>query len=118
LRPLFDGLMQATVHATPPPSGLDIDALDPPKLGIPPIAPFIRDETLSDHGTARMLGHVERSAIGPLEDSQRALPQSVGVQGPLLRFPSHGCAEARQRLDILRAARPYRNVFNGHRPSG
>ena len=110
--------MQAAVHALPAPLGIDIDALDPPELTIPPIAPLIRDETLSDNRTTRsMFCYVERSPIGTLEDGQSALPEPIAVQRSLLRFPSHGCAEARQDLDILRTGRPYRDIFNGHRPS-
>jgi hypothetical protein len=109
--------MQPTVYAAPPPLGMDINTLDPPELPIPPITPFIRDKALSNHLTSRVLSDIERPPIGPLEDSQRALPQPVGVQGPLFRFPGHGGTEARQRLDILDASGPYRDVFKAHRRS-
>jgi hypothetical protein len=53
---------QGFKHAAPPKIGAHIDALQPPKIAVAPIAPFVGNHQLSDHRAAR-LGH-EISAFG------------------------------------------------------
>ena len=75
LRLLSDGVMQAAIHSPAAPLRINIDALDPPELGISPIAPFIRDQTLSDHHQRRpMFRDIEHASLGLIEDSQGSLP--------------------------------------------
>jgi hypothetical protein len=108
--------MQLSVYAPAPPLRIDIDALNPPELGIPPIAPFICDQALSDdHPGTSVFRHVKRSPIGPVENSQGPLPQTVWIQGSPFRFPGHGRTKAGQRLDIIEAGGSYYDVFRDHR---
>src|SRR5437773_8206192 len=70
----------------------DIDALDPPEIPIPPIAPLVGDQQLSRHGDGSVLlalGQKVGAFSRMAQQRGDSLPHTFRVQAPVLRFPGH-----------------------------
>jgi len=65
----------------------DINALDPPKIPVPPITPFVRDEQLACDFTI-YLRDIVRASRGVAQESGHSGEYAIRIQTPFLGFPS------------------------------
>src|SRR5512134_2944553 len=86
------------------PSGIDIDALNPPEGRVAPIAPFECDHQLAEDMLRRVLresGNHEKTAVRGLEQGQCAFAESGHVELTALCFHCHGRAEGNDPLHVF-----------------
>src|SRR6266404_7529841 len=90
----------------------DIDALNPPKIAVAPIAPFISDEQLPGHDSFALLFGFGQE-VGPFgrmtQQSGDSSLHSRIVQPALLGFPSHAQVEVSDKGGIRQCSGSNRN---------
>src|SRR5687767_14872877 len=91
-----DRIVDPTKDSPAAPGGVDVDALNPPKDAVAPVAPFVREHELSDEPWPlgfSDFGYHEESVRWCVEQRQGPLPEPRHVKVPVLGFKCHGCAE-------------------------
>jgi len=78
-RQLFDVPVKGFENALPAPFGRDVDALNPPEMRVPPVAPFPGDEKLTDNFSGNF-SDVVRTVCRLRKNRLHALGQQVVVQ--------------------------------------
>jgi hypothetical protein len=110
--------VHAPIHALAAPGRRDIDALDPPKCGIAPVAPLVCDEQLSDDG--RFFFGQFRDQIKSLscrfQDRPRSLAKSFPFQISPFCLKGHRVVKPDQRVEVfLSSQADEKPVCNRHR---
>ncbi len=104
-----DGLVHSPIDSLTAPGRIHVDALNPPKHGVSPVAPFVGDHELPDdapHAALVDLGYPQKAECRRRHDGVQSFAEPPRVEDSRFRLHGHGSAEANQRREIAGLCRP------------